>query len=191
MTVSPPRIGIHSERAQVRRGTLRGKSDACWADTAVEPRTARRKERDAPGDRSDGGRGRRDEGWRRPGLGAAYLRWRRRSRAVAPASWASAASPAALAGGHGARPGSASSPLGDGPTRPRREAHPRPPQQRLAAVAASAPASRRRVAAGSHARRHWLPGAWPRDVSASLICQFRGEAGFGREPLGQALRGGV
>lgn len=43
-----------------------------------------------------------------------HLRWRRRSRAVAPASWASAASPAALAGGQGARPGSASSPLGDG-----------------------------------------------------------------------------
>jgi hypothetical protein len=122
---------------------------------------------------------------RRPESGAAYLRWRRRSRAVAPASWASAASPAALVGGHSARPGSASSPPGDGPARPRREAHPRPPQQRLAAVAASAPASRRRVAAGSHARRHRLPAAGPRDVSASLICRFRGEAGLEREPAGQ------
>lgn len=44
-------------------------------------------------------------GARRPESGAAYLRWRRCSRAVAPASWASAAFPAALAGGHSARPG--------------------------------------------------------------------------------------
>lgn len=57
-------------------------------------------------------------GARRPERGAAYLRWRGRSRAVAPASWASAASPAALAAGHGARPGSASSPPGDGPAGP-------------------------------------------------------------------------
>lgn len=94
-----------SVRAQVSRDMVSGEPNACWPDTAVAPGTARRKERDAPGVRGDGGRGRRDEGWRRPGLGArraapAYLRWRRRSRAVAPASWVSATSPAALADGH-------------------------------------------------------------------------------------------
>lgn len=99
-------------------------------------------------------------------------------------------SPAALAGGHGALPGSASSPPGDGPARPRRGAHPRPPQQRLSAVASSS--TRRPPPRGrrSHARRHWLPRLRPRDVSAALIGRFCREAGFGREPVGPALRGG-
>lgn len=52
------------------RGTASGDLNVCWTDTAGAPGTARRKEPDAPGGRGDGGRGRRDEGWRRPGLGA-------------------------------------------------------------------------------------------------------------------------
>lgn len=130
-------------------------------------------------------------GARRPERGAAYLRWRGRSRAVAPASWASAASPAALAAGHGARPGSASSPPGDGPAGPAEKRTrgrlssdwPRSPPQ-LLPPAAAWPQDLTHAAIG-------YPEPRPRDVSASLICRFRREAGLERQPVGQALRGGV
>ena len=59
-----------SVRAQVSRDPVSGEPNACWADMAVATGTARRKEREAPGGPGDGGRGRRDEGWRRPELGA-------------------------------------------------------------------------------------------------------------------------
>lgn len=127
--------GVYAGEAGCLLDGCGGGSNArdCWAEAAG------RDGRPA-GAMGEGAGGMKDGGVRDSAPGArrrAYLRRRRRSRDAAPASWASAVSPAALAGGHGALPGSAASPPGDGPARPRREAHPRPPQQRLTAVAAS------------------------------------------------------
>lgn len=166
---APGGSGGHAGAARPRRGAPR------WEGGAGTGQLPRGK----PGEgRAEATWGRGMPGRRRPGLRA---RWAAAGgeRAAAsplpgmseepprrlPSILGSAASPAALGGGHSARPGArphGQAPAAASPARPlgaaRRDPRPRPPQQRLPQSLPRGRPPSPGAGAGSHARGDWLPG---------------------------------
>lgn len=131
----------------------------------------------------EGAGGMKDGGVR--GSAPAYLRWRRRSRAVAPASWVLAASPVALAGGH--------NPPRERVLTARRRPCPAPPRSAPAAASAATGRGRRLSACLPPPRGRRISRTPPlatRSPAARCVClsdlSVPGEAGLEKEPVGQA-----
>lgn len=126
------------------------------------------------------------------GSAPAYLRWRRRSRAVAPASWVLAASPVALAGGH--------NPPRERVLTARRRPCPAPPRSAPAAASAATGRGRRLSACLPPPRGRGISRTPPlatRSPAARCVCLSDlsvpgGRRGLRKNPWDrQELRGGV